>query len=134
MPKRPVPTDNDTTTPTEQEWGSADPALDHHRTRAQQSPAYQRTVDEITTRQATLAELRRAFQLSQQSLAELLDMSQSELSRIERRSDLLLSTLKRFVEATGGRLQLLATYPGSDPIEIRLSTLSQPANTAKSPT
>ena len=41
-------------------------------------------------------------------------MDQSEISRLERRTDLLLSTLRRFVNATGGELHLVASYPDGD--------------------
>jgi hypothetical protein len=41
-------------------------------------------------------------------------MDQSEISRLERRTDLLLSTLRRFIQATGGDLQLVAHFPEGD--------------------
>ena len=45
-------------------------------------------------------------------------MDQSEVSRLERRSDMLLSTLKRFVEASGGELHLIVQFPESGPVEL----------------
>ncbi len=43
-----------------------------------------------------------------------MSMDQSEISRLERRADPLLSTLRRFVDATGGELHLVASYPDGD--------------------
>jgi hypothetical protein len=41
-------------------------------------------------------------------------MQQSEVSRLERRTDLLISTLRKFIEATGGELVMVARYPEGD--------------------
>ncbi len=59
---------------------------------------------------ATLSELRRALGLTQAQLAEMLDLGQGDISRLERRRNLYLNTLARFVEATGGRLRISAVY------------------------
>ena len=67
----------------------------------------------------TLRRLRSARALTQATLGDLLGMSQSEVSRMERRSDMLLSTLRRFVEATGGELHLVVRYPDTAPVEIQ---------------
>ena len=48
-------------------------------------------------------------------------MDQSEISRLERRTDLLLSTLRRFINATGGELHLVASYPDGD-VELLIGT------------
>lgn len=61
---------------------------------------------------------REARALTQSTVAELLDMDQSEVSRLEHRSDMLLSTLKRFVQATGGELHLVVQYPDGGPVEL----------------
>jgi predicted XRE-type DNA-binding protein len=79
---------------------------------------YDAVLAEIAARQATLRRLREARALTQSTLAELLEMDQSEVSRLERRSDMLLSTLKRFIEATGGELHLVVHYPDSGPVEL----------------
>ncbi|MST32048.1 helix-turn-helix domain-containing protein [Acidimicrobiaceae bacterium USS-CC1] len=52
--------------------------------------------------QASLAKVRKLRALAQATVAEAMGMDQSEISRLERRTDLLLSTLRRFVNATGG--------------------------------
>jgi hypothetical protein len=56
--------------------------------------------------------------LTQSTVAELLEMDQSEVSRLAYRSDMVLSTLKRFVQATGGELHLVVRYPDGAPVEI----------------
>lgn len=58
-----------------------------------------------------LQELRRARQLSQDELAKALRATQGEISRIERRADLYVSTLRRYIEAMGGRLMIVAEFP-----------------------
>jgi transcriptional regulator with XRE-family HTH domain len=68
-------------------------------------------------RAALLGDLRRARQLTQETLAETLGMSQSEVSKVERRSDLYVSTLRRYIEAMGGELQIFARFPNGE-VEI----------------
>jgi transcriptional regulator with XRE-family HTH domain len=60
---------------------------------------------------ATLKDLRQAVERTQQDLAASLGVGQDTISRIERRSDMLLSTLRRYVEAMGGKLELVAEFP-----------------------
>jgi len=79
---------------------------------------YDAVLGEINARQATLRRLREARALTQSTVAELLEMDQSEVSRLEYRSDMLLSTLKRFVQATGGELHLVVRYPDGAPVEL----------------
>jgi DNA-binding transcriptional regulator YiaG len=58
-----------------------------------------------------LHKLRAARQLTQQQLAQTLDMTQAAVSQLEKRTDMYLSTLENFVEAMGGRLELYAVFP-----------------------
>jgi hypothetical protein len=58
-----------------------------------------------------LHELRRPRQLSQEQLAEELGATQPENSKIELRPDRCVSTLRRFVEALGGKLEIAAHFP-----------------------
>lgn len=76
--------------------------------------------EEITIRQNTLAQVRRARKLTQTVLASNLGLDQSAVSRLEHRADMLLSTLRSFIQATGGDLHLIATYPGSPPLALRI--------------
>jgi transcriptional regulator with XRE-family HTH domain len=58
-----------------------------------------------------LDELRNAKQLTQEDMAELLNVPQSSISRIEQRADMYLSTLRNYVQAMGGTLQIQALFP-----------------------
>jgi predicted transcriptional regulator len=59
-------------------------------------------------RELTLRELRQGLQVTQAELAEAADMTQSELSRLEHRADHRISTLRRYVEALGGEIEITA--------------------------
>ena len=65
-------------------------------------------VAELEVLEMNLQELRKAVGKTQEELAEVLDLSQGELSQAERREDHLLSTLRRYVEALGGELEVVA--------------------------
>jgi transcriptional regulator with XRE-family HTH domain len=58
-----------------------------------------------------LHELRRARHLTQEQLAEALGMDQGNISKLERRTDMYVSTLRKFVEALGGELEVVARFP-----------------------
>lgn len=65
-----------------------------------------------------LDELRRAKQLTQADMAEMLDVPQSSISRIEQRADMYLSTLRDYVHAMGGVLQIQAVFPDGGTVAI----------------
>ncbi|MBI3524202.1 MAG: XRE family transcriptional regulator [Betaproteobacteria bacterium] len=67
---------------------------------------------------ATLKDLRQAVAQTQQDLAATLGVGQDTISRLEKRSDMLLSTLRRYVEAMGGKLELVAQFPNRSPVVI----------------
>jgi transcriptional regulator with XRE-family HTH domain len=80
--------------------------------------------------------LRQARQQTQVAIAERLKIPQSAVSRMEKRSDLLLSTLREYVGALGGKLELRAVFPDADfeletleTVETR-STKKRPARVA----
>jgi len=58
-----------------------------------------------------LDELREALKLTQKSLAESLHVNQAAISKVERRSDMLISTLRKIIEAMGGELEIRAILP-----------------------
>ncbi|MEL6939038.1 MAG: helix-turn-helix transcriptional regulator [Cyanobacteria bacterium J06598_1] len=66
----------------------------------------------------SLQELRAAAGLTQAKVSEALNMSQSNVSRLEKGSDMLLSTLQRYVAAMGGKLNLTVEMPDSPPIAL----------------
>jgi len=73
---------------------------------------------ELIAEEMTMRELRKAMDLTQKELAKKMNKSQDEISRLEARSDILLSTLKKFVGAMGGQLALVAEFPDRDPVVL----------------
>jgi DNA-binding XRE family transcriptional regulator len=73
---------------------------------------------QLIAEEMTLRELRRARKLTQTRLAKKLGISQDSVSRLEKRSDLLLSTLRKTVEAMGGRLSLVAQFHDREPVVL----------------
>lgn len=70
-------------------------------------------------RDLSLAELRRARRLTQEQLASDLHVNQASVAKLERRTDMYLSTLRRFVEAMGGELELVARFPDQPGVQLR---------------
>ncbi len=82
--------------------------------RAKMSPAAKERSTEIARelrREICLGELRGALDISQEELAELLNKKQAAISRLERRSDMHISTLRAFIKALGGKLEIIASFP-----------------------
>jgi|SRR5579872_472266 len=65
-----------------------------------------------------LEELRSAKQLTQSDMAEMLDVPQSSISRIEQRADMYLSTLRNYIHAVGGELRIQAVFPDGGAVVI----------------
>ena len=61
-----------------------------------------------------LQELRQARHMSQEHLAEVLATKQANVSRMERRADMYISTLRSYIEAMGGKLHIVAHFPEGD--------------------
>ena len=78
-----------------------------------------------TLHEMALDELRAARELTQERLAETLGIKQASVSKIERRADLYVSTLARFIEAMGGQLEIRAAFPEGS---IRLKRFGEPTN------
>jgi transcriptional regulator with XRE-family HTH domain len=66
----------------------------------------------------TLKDLRKAAEQTQEDLAAALGVGQDTISRLESRSDMLLSTLRHYVEGMGGTLELVAQFPNRPPVII----------------
>jgi transcriptional regulator with XRE-family HTH domain len=77
-------------------------------------------------REIPLDELRSARRLTQQQLASQLDISQAVVSRVERQADMYVSTLRNFVEAMGGRLEIQAVFPDGRVIIKQFRELDRP--------
>src|SRR5579871_6648707 len=67
-----------------------------------------------------LGELRKAKGLTQEAMSELLGVSQAEVSKMERRTELYVGTLRKFIEAMNGELVLAARFKDGVEVPIRL--------------
>src|SRR5258708_38462564 len=82
--------------------------------RAKLSPKAKKISEQLYAQhveQMALNELREALELTQEQLAELMKVSQVAISRMERRSDMYVSTLRRGIEALGGGVEICAVLP-----------------------
>lgn len=86
------------------------------------SPARHKQVEaraaQLIAEEMTLRELRKARKLTQVRMAKTLGITQDSVSRLEQRSDLLLSTLRKTVKAMGGDLSLVAEFPDRAPVVL----------------
>jgi transcriptional regulator with XRE-family HTH domain len=85
-----------------------------------QAEAAARTAELL--RAMPLYELRQARRLSQEELASTLETSQSSISKLERRVDVYVSTLRRYVESLGGELDIIARFPDGS---VRINQFEQ---------
>jgi len=74
--------------------------------------------EELMAEVESLGALRRLADQTQEQIAESLRISQPSVSKIERQTDLYLSTLRRFVEAAGGTLEIRVEFPGKPPLRL----------------
>jgi transcriptional regulator with XRE-family HTH domain len=81
---------------------------------------------ELIAEEMSLRELRRARKLTQVRVAKTLGITQDSVSRLEKRSDLLLSTLRKTVKAMGGSLSLVAKFPDRPPVVLSGLAESEP--------
>jgi DNA-binding XRE family transcriptional regulator len=73
-----------------------------------------------TASSASLTSLRKRRGITQAAAADALGISQSDVSKIERRTDIRVSTLARYVRALGGELHIEARFPDDDPIPLSI--------------
>lgn len=76
-------------------------------------------VDAIVAEEMSLKDLRRAMRKTQASMARKLGIGQDGVSRLEQRTDMLLSTLNAHIEALGGTLHVIAVLPDRPPIRLQ---------------
>jgi DNA-binding XRE family transcriptional regulator len=69
-----------------------------------------------------LQQLRNAREMTQTRMAELLDMDQGNISKLEKRTDMYLSTLRSYIEAMGGSLEIRAVFPDG---EVKVDLLNK---------
>jgi len=72
----------------------------------------------MNARNECIEDLRKAAKQTQEDLAAALGVGQDTISRLEKRSDMLLSTLRHYVESMGGKLELVAQFPNRPPVVI----------------
>lgn len=79
-----------------------------------------------------LRKLRAARALTQENLANVLHVRQSEVSKIERRTDMYLSILASYVKAMGGTIEVRAAFPDGDVVKIgQFESLTEPESAAR---
>lgn len=82
--------------------------------RAKMAPEARAKAEEQTRqlmKEMPLQELRQARKLSQEQMARTLHTRQSNVSRIEKRADMYISTLRSVIKAMGGDLEVIARFP-----------------------
>ena len=72
----------------------------------------------LIAEELSLRALREAHQLTQERMAACLGIGQDGISRLEKRTDLLISTLRSYVEAMGGQLHFVAEFPNRPPVVL----------------
>jgi len=73
---------------------------------------------ELIAEEMSLRQLRKARKLTQARVAKVLGVTQDSVSRLEKRSDLLLSTLRKTVKAMGGEVRIVAEFPDRRPVVL----------------
>ena len=99
---------------------------------AKRSPEWRADVERMTEQmrqEMDLTQLRTAHQLSQAALGEILHVEQPAVAKLEKRTDMYISTLRRFIEAMGGELEITARFPNHN---VRIKNFSDLRNTEKS--
>lgn len=71
---------------------------------------------QLIAEEMTLRQLRQACKLTQEKVAKSLRIGQEGVSKIEKRSDLLISTLREYINAMGGQLSLVVEFPHREPV------------------
>lgn len=88
--------------------------------------------EELEAEEMTMRDLRQAMHLTQKTVAKKLKINQDNISRLEARSDVLLSTLQAYVHSLGGNLTLLAEFPNRPPVFLKGFTALKNKNSSKS--
>ncbi|SNS26021.1 Helix-turn-helix domain-containing protein [Granulicella rosea] len=83
-------------------------------------PARRRKIEKeaaiLIREEMSLQELRRAREMTQVAMAQTLGIAQKQISEVEKRTDMHISTLRRSIEAMGGKLSLVAEFPDREPV------------------
>jgi len=102
--------------------------------RNKMSPEAQRRVKAKTRKmleEMPLQELRQARSLTQEQMAKILRVKQASVSKLERRTDMYISTLRTYVKAMGGNLEIVARFPEGDVSIAQFENLDKDTTPAK---
>ena len=89
-------------------------------------------VADLVAEETSLRDLRKALEQTQVRVARELGIRQENVSRIEKRTDLLISTLRNYVEAMGGKLRLVAEFPDRPPVVVTgIASLDKDAHSTR---
>jgi len=91
--------------------------------------AIKKRTAELIAEEATLRQVREARQRSQEAVARKLHIKQAAVSKLERRTDMYLSTLRSYIEAMGGKLEIIARFPNQ---AVRITQFEE-LDSARSP-
>ena len=75
-------------------------------------------------KETILKRLRESRRISQQELAQSLNVKQATISKMERRSDMYISTIRKIIAAMGGELEIRARFPG---VDVKIVQFEDPA-------
>jgi len=78
----------------------------------------QQRAAELISLEMTVQELRRSKEFTQEQVAKILGVGQDSVSRLEKRPDIKISTLQGYIDALGGKLTIIAEFPGQESIKI----------------
>lgn len=81
--------------------------------------AVEQRAKQLIEEELTLKDLRLALEKTQKDLCKKLHIQQDGISRLEHRSDMLISTLRKYLNAMGGNLKIIAEFPNRNPIQIK---------------
>jgi hypothetical protein len=101
-----------------------DSRLENNTARARYAASGEGFRARLNTQLQTLAELRRARKLTQEQLAATMQVSQAQVSRVENQADLYLSTLRTYIEALGGELQIRVAFPGGEWTDVAIGDIT----------
>jgi transcriptional regulator with XRE-family HTH domain len=93
---------------------------------AERKKVEKRAADRIAE-EMSLRDLRKARKLTQARVAKRLGITQDSVSRLEKRSDLLISTLRKTVKAMGGDVRIVAEFPDRAPVVLSELSEEHPA-------
>ena len=82
------------------------------------------------TAEMPLRELRQAMALTQQDLADRLQVNQPAVAKLEQRTDMYISSLRSYIESIGGQLRIVASFPTGEVDITNFSGVSEEETTA----